>query len=96
MSQTVIVITPTELQKIVTAAVQSALNSAALPTHNAGRRYMDEEEAAAMMGTTASALRARRCRGKGPMYSKDGGKVVYDARDIEAHMQARKVKPCEN
>lgn len=89
MSQ-IIVTSPHELQAIVARAVSDALRG--ISPQAATRRYVTEEEAARIIGTTPSSLRSRRCRKKGPPYIKDGARVMYDVSEIEKYMDSLRVK----
>lgn len=56
------------------------------------QEYLDENAAAFYCGTTAKTLQTYRSRGRGPVYIKDGGKVLYSRKDIDQYMEKRKVK----
>lgn len=88
MSQ-VVVTTPQELESIVAQAVRAAVKAVMAETQS---RYLSEDEAAQVLGKSPATLRTLRCRGKGPAYTKDGGRVMYDRHDIEAHMSAHKIR----
>jgi len=59
------------------------------------RRYVDDRTAANFIGWTAEHLRNLRARRKGPPWVKNGRSVRYDVSDLEAWMEARKVRPEE-
>ncbi len=53
---------------------------------------LDTEAAAKRTGLSASSLEKLRVTGMGPAYLKLGRRVVYDIRDLESWMAARRVR----
>ena len=56
-------------------------------------QLLNVRQAAAFLGLSLSRLANWRCNGKGPVYIKLGGRVVYDRRDLEAFVKAGRVVP---
>ena len=56
-------------------------------------RLMNEEEAAEVLGITASALRVARCKGKGPHYCKFGRTVRYEPAAIRQYINDHRQEP---
>lgn len=54
---------------------------------------LNEQQAAVILGITASALRVARCKGKGPHYCKFGRTVRYDPADLREFISASKREP---
>ncbi len=54
--------------------------------------YMDEKAAAIYCSTPVATLQRKRSEGKGPVFIKDGAKVLYARRDLDKYMEARKVR----
>jgi excisionase family DNA binding protein len=54
------------------------------------QRYLSTAEAALYTGISESTLEKWRIDGKGPEYTKAGKMVLYDVRDLDAFMAARK------
>lgn len=48
-----------------------------------------------VVGVPVSTLQRKRVDGKGPVYIKDGAKVLYARKDLDRYMAARKVKTYE-
>ena len=59
------------------------------------REYLDEKAASFYCSTPVSTLQRKRVDGKGPVYIKDGAKVLYARKDLDQYMAARKVKTYE-
>ena len=59
------------------------------------REYLDEKAASFYCSTPVSTLQRKRVDGKGPVYIKDGAKVLYARKDLDRYMAARKVKTYE-
>lgn len=57
--------------------------------------YMNEKAAAIYCSTPVATLQRKRSEGKGPVYIKDGAKVLYARKDLDRYMAARKVKTYE-
>ena len=53
-------------------------------------RYVDTKAAADYVGLSPSTLNRMRVTGDGPRYSKVGRRVVYDLRDLDSWIEARK------
>ncbi|WP_051271569.1 helix-turn-helix transcriptional regulator [Fundidesulfovibrio putealis] len=56
------------------------------------KEFLTEEEAAKLFSLSAATLKTKRCRGGGPSYIKDGGRVLYSRKGLEAYLEARRVK----
>ncbi len=58
------------------------------------RVFLNEAEAAARARLSPKTLRNLRCAGGGPVFIKVGGlrRVVYDAADVDAWLDAQKVR----
>ena len=54
--------------------------------------YLDEKAAAIYCSTPVATLQRKRSEGKGPIFIKDGAKVLYARRDLDKYMEARKVR----
>lgn len=54
-----------------------------------------EKAASFYCSTPVSTLQRKRVDGKGPVYIKDGAKVLYARKDLDQYMAARKVKTYE-
>ena len=59
------------------------------------REYMDEKAAALYCSIPIQSLQKKRHHGHGPVYIKDGTKVLYARKDLERYMEQRKVKTCD-
>ena len=60
------------------------------------RRAMLPEKAAALYcSTPVATLQRKRSEGKGPMFIKDGAKVLYARKDLDNYMESRKVRTHE-
>ena len=57
--------------------------------------YMDEKAAALYCSIPIQSLQKKRPHGHGPVYIKDGTKVLYARKDLERYMEQRKVKTCD-
>ena len=53
-------------------------------------RYLDTKQAADYLGLSVSTLEKLRVTGRGPRYAKAGRRVIYDRRDLDRWMAARK------
>lgn len=56
-------------------------------------RLLKEEEAAALLGMTAAALRTRRCRGGGPDFCRIGRSIRYRIEDIRSYIDGKIRQP---
>lgn len=54
------------------------------PTAGLPPRYLRTPEAARLLGLSGRTLEKHRTYGTGPLYSKIGGRVVYDVTDLRA------------
>lgn len=54
--------------------------------------YMDEKAAAIYCSIPVTTLQRKRSEGRGPVFIKDGTKVLYARRDLDKYMEARKVR----
>ena len=59
------------------------------------QEYMDEKAAALYCSIPIQSLQKKRHLGHGPVYIKDGTKVLYARKDLERYMEQRKVKTCD-
>lgn len=59
------------------------------------KEFLTEEEAAKLFSLSAATLKTKRCRGGGPSYIKDGGRVLYPRKGLQAYLDARRVKTSE-
>ncbi len=59
------------------------------------KEYLTEEEAAKLFSIPASTLKTKRCRGGGPSYIKDGGRILYSKRSLVAYFDSRRIKTNE-
>ena len=53
-------------------------------------RYLDTKQAAAYLGLSVKTLEKLRITGRGPRYAKAGRRVIYDRRDLDRWVAARK------
>ena len=53
-------------------------------------RYLDTKQAAAYVGLSVKTLEKLRVTGRGPRYAKAGRRVIYDRRDLDRWVAARK------
>ena len=53
-------------------------------------RYLDTKQAAAYLGLSVKTLEKLRVTGRGPRYAKAGRRVIYDRRDLDRWVAARK------
>ena len=53
-------------------------------------RYLDTRQAAAYVGLSVKTLEKLRVTGRGPRYAKAGRRVIYDRRDLDKWVAARK------
>ena len=54
-----------------------------------------EQAAALYCSIPIQSLQKKRHHGHGPVYIKDGTKVLYARKDLERYMEQRKVKTCD-
>jgi len=59
------------------------------------KRYMSRGEAADYTGIAASTLNNLQTAGKGPLFSRIGGRVIYAIEDLDAWIASFKVDPAE-
>jgi predicted DNA-binding transcriptional regulator AlpA len=77
-----------------TAIVNARRAADAAPvTFSLPKRYLSREEAARYTGLGHSTLNNLACAGKGPLYIKSFGRVMYDVADLDAWLQSMKVDP---
>ncbi|MEO1018095.1 MAG: helix-turn-helix domain-containing protein [Pseudomonadota bacterium] len=57
------------------------------------RILLNEIEAASRIGRSPATLRSWRCRGRGPIYIKDGGSVMYLLSDLDAYLDGLRRDP---
>ncbi len=82
------------LKPIVQEAVREELRAAepapmAAPT---AKESYTPAEIERVFGIKKGTLSALRCHGKGPAYFKDGRKILYTKKDIEAYLKKGRVK----
>ena len=53
-------------------------------------RYLDTKQAAVYLGLSVKTLEKLRVTGRGPRYAKAGRRVIYDRRDLDKWVAARK------
>ena len=53
-------------------------------------RYLDTKQAAAYLGLSLKTLEKLRVTGRGPRFAKAGRRVIYDRRDLDKWVAARK------
>ena len=53
-------------------------------------RYLDTRQAGAYVGLSVKTLEKLRVTGRGPRYAKAGRRVIYDRRDLDRWVAARK------
>jgi hypothetical protein len=58
-------------------------------------KYLTAPETAGMIRVTVDGLKKMRMQGRGPAYSKAGGKILYREADVEAWITASMVTPGE-
>ena len=80
-----------EIVKALREEIAPLVDLAAFPH----REYLDEKAASFYCSTPVSTLQRKRVDGKGPVYIKDGAKVLYARKDLDQYMAARKVKTYE-
>jgi hypothetical protein len=59
------------------------------------KEFLTEEEAAKLFSMSAATLKTKRCRGGGPSYIKDGGRVLYSRKSLQAYLEGKRVKTNE-
>ena len=59
------------------------------------KEFLTEEEAAKLFSMSAATLKTKRCRGGGPSYIKDGGRVLYSRKSLQAYLEGNRVKTNE-
>lgn len=59
------------------------------------KEFLTEDEAAKLFSLSAATLKTKRCRGGGPSYIKDGGRILYSRKSLQAYLEARRVKTNE-
>ena len=80
-----------EIVKAIREEIAPLVELAAFPH----REYLDEKAASFYCSPPVSTLPRKRVDGKGPVYIKDGAKVLYARKDLDRYMAARKVKTYE-
>ena len=83
MSQEVVVISKDDLRTVVSEGVRLGVAAALRDVSRHREDWMKEQEAAELMGLSRSTLRAWRCEGRGPRYSKRGGLIMYRRGDVD-------------
>jgi hypothetical protein len=56
------------------------------------KEYLTEKEVGALYSVSPATLRAERSRGQGPGYVKDGRRVLYPRKELNAYFSSRLVK----
>ncbi len=59
------------------------------------KEFLTEEEAAKLFSMSAATLKTKRCRGGGPSYIKDGGRVLYSRKSLQTYLEGKRVKTNE-
>ena len=59
------------------------------------KEFLTEDEAARLFSLSAATLKTKRCRGGGPSYIKDGGRILYSRKALQAYLEAKRVKTAE-
>jgi hypothetical protein len=59
------------------------------------KEFLTEDEAAKLFSLSAATLKTKRCRGGGPSYIKDGGRILYSRKSLQAYLEDRRVKTNE-
>jgi Helix-turn-helix domain len=62
-------------------------------TFSYSKKYLTTGQAAVYAGIPKSTLRKFRYEGRGPIYSKPAGRVLYDIRDLDAFMESGRRVP---
>lgn len=84
--QTIIVVTPHELQSLIRDAVR--IEIAVTRQEKKTREVLDEKQAAEHVGQKPGTLRQWRTLGRGPAYHKKGRRIFYKKSDLDAWMAA--------
>jgi len=61
-----------------------------------GKRFVNAETAAKLLGKTAGTLANDRFFNRGVPYIKSRGRVLYDLRDLQKHLEECKIYPQNN
>jgi hypothetical protein len=56
------------------------------------KELLTEKEVSLLYSVPRDSLRTERCRGRGPIYVKDGKRVLYPARELAVYFERRLVK----
>jgi hypothetical protein len=59
------------------------------------KEFLTEEEAAKLFSLSAATLKTKRCRGGGPSYIKDGSRILYSRKTLQAYLESKRVKTTE-
>lgn len=97
MSQTVIVTTPEDLERLMTRLLAplktQALTPEAAELEKLRRKeYLTTEEVEKLYNINANTLRKRRVNGEGPAYVKDGERVLYASKAVSQYLESRRQK----
>lgn len=96
-----IVTTPERLRELIADAVKS-VRMAQLPPEAAElevirrKKYLTSEEVCKLYPLNINTLRKHRVDGSGPVYIKDGSRVLYAVRAVEEYLDARQLKTYDN
>ena len=86
-------------QDQLTLALEEALSRLLAPVAELEslkrKEFLTEEEAAKLFSLSAATLKTKRCRGGGPSYIKDGVRILYSRKGLQAYLDARRVKTSE-
>jgi len=99
MSQTIVVMSPEQVENLVLRTIERAL-----PSHGETspeimkleklkrKEYLTTEEVAALYPLNAETLRKHRVNGTGPAYIKDGVRVSYAHGAVRKYLESRRQK----
>ena len=86
-------------QDQLTAALEMTLSRLLAPVAEIEtlkrKEFLTEDEAAKLFSLSAATLKTKRCRGGGPSYIKDGGRILYSRKSLQAYLEARRVRTNE-
>lgn len=91
MGQEIVMLSPNELQNLISASVRSAVREE-LKNFSTTPEVMREKEAAKYLGLSPLTLKNYRSQGIGPVYSKNGAVISYSKKDLDLYLQKSKIK----
>ena len=83
------------LAKEIGPAIAATFEDAARIETLRRRPYLNSEEVALLYGLNANTLKTWRCIGKGPAFIRDGRVILYDQKDLQEYVAARRVRTGE-